>query len=641
MAIVPMNKISIVGLESQKSQILKLLMKRGFVQIDDSAYLTEEEEWRNFLMKDGEESKVMEIDQKAFQIEQAINAVRSEAKIKNSFFAPQNEFEAMTEDEAEENFLKAKEINDAVRQMQSLQAVENNLTNAKNQLIPWIKYDVPFDGMETKSVRTILGTIPAGVNINQIREKFDEESFAAFADVVDQDKLLQYIYIAAHKSCFDDVTESLKNFGFSAVSFHEEKGTPAQCIKGYEEKLQENNKLREEIGERVKGSAYLLPKLENAYDYFTLAREEKSAVGNLVKTQNTFLMEGWVPRSKSDALTKELTEKFICSVDSRQADAEDNYPILLKNNALVTPFESITNMYSCPAPGEIDPNPIMAFFYFVFFGLMLSDAGYGLIIAAVCGFVVWKKKYPKGQGNLIKMLALCGVSTVLWGLVFGSIFGDLFPVKAMINPLEDVMLLMGLSFLFGIIHIYVGLGIKAVNLIRSGHAFDAAVDVGSWYLFVTGVCLLVVPVVAGDIGIWSTVGKYLAIIGAVLLVLTQGRSFRGIFTKAFKGVSSLYDITGYMSDILSYSRLMALCLSTGVISQVINLLGQMAGPVPAIIIGVIGHTVNLLINALGAYVHTSRLQYVEFFGKFYEGGGIPFKPFQYKTKYTNIKNEEM
>ena len=199
---------------------------------------------------------------------------------------------------------------------------------------------------------------------------------------------------------------------------------------------------------------------------------------------------------------------------------------------------------------------------------------------------------------------------------------------------------MGMSLAFGIVHIYVGLGIKGYMLIRDGKALDALFDVGLWYLFITGICLLVIPVVAGPIGIFGEIGKYLAIVGAIGLVLTQGRSFKGIIMKGYKGVASLYGITSYFADILSYSRLMALCLSTGVIGQVINLLGDIAGPIPAIFICVIGHTANLLINALGAYVHTSRLQYVEFFGKFFEGGGIPFSPFKRKTKYTAIRTEQ-
>ena len=198
---------------------------------------------------------------------------------------------------------------------------------------------------------------------------------------------------------------------------------------------------------------------------------------------------------------------------------------------------------------------------------------------------------------------------------------------------------MGLALLLGIIHIYVGMLMKAIMLVKEKKIFDAICDILFWYLLLTGVFMLVIPIVAGDIGIWSVVGKYLAIIGVIGVLLTGGRKEKNIIKKFTKGLSSLYGITSYFSDVLSYSRLMALCLSTGVIAQVVNLLGGLVGPIPAVIVGIIGHGFNLANSALGSYVHTSRLQYVEFFGKFYEGGGKEFTPFKYKNKYTRIKEE--
>ena len=331
------------------------------------------------------------------------------------------------------------------------------------------------------------------------------------------------------------------------------------------------------------------------------------------------------------------SQEFIIKV--RQEEENEDAPVLVKDNRIVTPFQSITNMYSVPNKNELDPNPIMAIFYILFFGLMLSDVGYGLLLTIGCLFLISKKKYAKNEGKLVKLLTYCGISSVAWGFFFGSFFGDLIPLKGILNPLKDVMPLMGLALLLGIVHIYTGMFMKAVQLIKEKKIFDAICDVVFWYLLLTGVFLLVIPIVAGDIGIWSDVGKYLAIAGVIGVVLTGGRKEKNIIKKCTKGISSLYDITSYLSDVLSYSRLMALCLSTGVIAQVVNLLGGLVGPIPAIIVGIIGHGFNLANSALGSYVHTSRLQYVEFFGKFYEGGGKEFAPFKYKNKYTKIKEE--
>jgi len=290
----------------------------------------------------------------------------------------------------------------------------------------------------------------------------------------------------------------------------------------------------------------------------------------------------------------------------------------------------------------------MAPFFFAFFGMMISDAGYGIVIALLTGLILWKFK-PQGMAyKLIKLGFYGGISTIIWGALFGGWFSDIISIltggKFVIrplwfNPLDDPMRLLLWSFIFGGLHIFVGLGIKGYMLIRDGKVKDAIFDIGFWYIFLLGIALLF----AG--GVFATIGKYMAIVGAVLLVLTQGRDKKGIISKFFSGVLSLYNSVSYMSDILSYSRLLALGLATGVVGSVINAIGTLFGfnifgIIILIVVFTIGHLFNIAINALGAYVHASRLQYVEFFGKFYEGGGRPFNPFRIKTKYTNIASTE-
>lgn len=640
MAIVSMNKLSVVGLATDKRQILDLLMKRGFVQIDDSSYLMEDEEIGSMLQRDEIASELMELDQKIFHISQSLESVKSHVKVKKPFLAPKIDYQFLTLHEADDTFETALKINVLNKDLEAVKAEKNAVTTSKDMLLPWASLDVPLVEMETQFSKMILGTLPISISVEAVREMLDEAAPESLLGAVGSDKQLTYAYVIAHKDVYDQVTEVLKNFGFVFINLNETKKTPAEGIKEYEKQLLELEKEQTILIEGIKAYAYKIPTLENLYDFYTIKRDGRKAHEKLVKTKTTFCLTGWLPTKRSDELMKELTEEFDCYVETEKGDKEVGFPILLENNKFITPFESVTNMYSCPSTKDIDPNKIMAFFYIIFFGMMLSDAGYGIIIAGACTFIVHKKKLKKGEGNLFKMLALCGVSTTVWGLIFGGIFGDLIPIRALISPLDDVMVLMGMSLLFGLLHIFVGLGIKAYMLIRDGKVLDAIFDVGLWYIFIIGICLLVVPIVAGPIGSFAIIGKYLSIIGAVALVLTQGRAQKNIFMKGFKGVSSLYDITGYFADVLSYSRLMALCLSTGVIGQVINLLGQIAGPIPAIFIGIIGHTANLLINALGAYVHTSRLQYVEFFGKFYQGGGNPFSPFKYRTKYTSINTSE-
>ena len=318
------------------------------------------------------------------------------------------------------------------------------------------------------------------------------------------------------------------------------------------------------------------------------------------------------------------------------------------------PFEAITEMYSLPDYRGVDPTKYFALFYAMFFGIMLSDAGYGIVIAAAC-FILLRKFALEGMTyRMIKMFFYCGLSTVFWGALFGGWFGDFFQVAAKtvfhkeitinpiwFNPIDDPTRLLIWSLIFGVIHLFLGMGIKAGMLIKRGQWKDAVFDIFSWYMVITGGAMWL----AGGSISQAIVkpGMYLAIVGAVILLLTGGRNNKGI-GKVTGGLSALYSITSYISDILSYSRLLALGLATGVIATVVNTMGSLAGggvfgTIVLLVVFVIGHTFNLAINALGAFVHSSRLQYIEFFGKFYEDGGDEFDPLRKNTKYIRITSD--
>lgn len=643
MAIVKMDRIAIVGLTAEKSKMLKLLMKRGFVQIDDSGYLTEEEAFAGNLLRDGDDGAVARIEEHIQKTEQAmalLNALPRDKKDKKSgggLFAQKPAYEDLTEAKVKELTAETLQILALQSTYQSLKGEENRLLGNQSQLIPWQKLDVPLDGLETHATRMILGTLPASANLAALREKLAEAYPETFLGEVDRDKRAVYAYVIAHKSVADDAAEAAKSLGFSPVAF-DEQGTALSRIQAYETQVAT---VRQSQVDTIQEMKAFLPKLEqyrNLSDYYAVRRDELAILDNLVRTKETFYLEGWLPANKADGLAKELKSAFTCYIETQEATREDAFPVLLHNNAVSEPFETVTNMYSCPNSRDIDPTFIMSIFYIIFFGIMMGDAGYGILITLACIFVTKKAKLGRGQGNLIRMMIYCGISTTIWGFVFGSFLG--YSIPGLINPLEDVMLLMGMSLLLGIVHIYTGLLIKGYMLLRDGDVKSFLFDIVFWLLLITGVCLVIIPVIAGPIGVASTVGKYLALVGAVGVVLTGGRTSKSIGGKIGNGLYSLYGITSYFGDILSYSRLMALCLSSGVIAQVVGLLGAMTGPVGAVIIGIVGHAINLFIGGLGAYVHTSRLQYVEFFAKFYEGGGKMFSPFRYQTKYTNIEVEE-
>ena len=313
---------------------------------------------------------------------------------------------------------------------------------------------------------------------------------------------------------------------------------------------------------------------------------------------------------------------------------------------------------------------MMAIFYYIFFGMMFSDAGYGMVMALACGILLMKfKNMETGLRRSMKMFFWCGVSTTIWGLLFGSFFGDAVSVISntffhtpppaipglvvpiWFNPVTDPMQMLMFSFLLGIIHLFAGLAIMAYNDIKHKEYLAVLYDVVSWYLLVGGAILALLSLdMMGNIAgfvlppIFMTIGGYMALVGAVLILLFAGRESKHPVKRFLKGVYGLYGATGYLSDILSYSRLLALGLATGVIAQVFNQIGSMMGSgvigvILFTLIFVIGHGLNIGINALGAYVHTNRLQFVEFFGKFYTGGGREFKPFKINTKHYTVKEE--
>lgn len=546
-------------------------------------------------------------------------------------FAQKNEYIEISKDMSENLLLETDEIITNTQKVRELKSIIKEKEEVLKTITPWKSFSVSADLKNVNYIEFIFGIFKTKYNKERLENELKRESIDCSINIVNKDKKNTYVCIITKKEYSLQLKRILKKYNYEEQKLPIENGSIEEKVSKIK---QEIVSLNNETSEYLKTiNPQKLEKLESLYDYFLMQKDIKTIQKNVVTTNNTFYLEGWIPSGAK----LESNKDFI--VKQRAVQEDEDAPVLIKNNKIVQPFESITNMYSVPNRKEIDPNPLMAIFFIIFFGMMLSDAGYGILLTLGTAFLIKKKKYKKGEGSLVKMLFLGGISTIIWGFLFGSFFGDLIKIKAVINPLVDVMALMGLSLLFGIIHIYAGMFIKAIQLIKEHKPLDAIFDIGFWYLLLTGVFLLIIPMIAGDIGIWFEVGKYLAIVGLIGLLLTQGRKEKGIFKKVFKGISSLYGITSYFADVLSYSRIMALCLSTGVIAQVVNLLGQIAGPIPAVFIGLLGHGVNLANSALGSYVHTSRLQYVEFFGKFYEGGGKEFSPFKVNNKYTRIKEE--
>ena len=629
MAIAKMNKIWILGMRGKEKEVIKQIMKEGIIELRDTSYLTEDEEWKNSITKPECSEQIANYTKTLTQIDTVIHGIKRIHKIKHSLFATKKEYQEITQEQAEK--LKG-EVDNIAALLEEQASLENRikiLEEKKKEVLPWKELTLNLQDVPKEKLMVQFGILPTKVELETIEKKCQENNMHVSIVLAKKEKDKQYVAIVGYQEEQAQIKRMLSSFQLILVPIEgSQDKEPKVLLEEMEQEIQEAQKRIQEILTKIPKDS--VSEIENLYDYYEIQKEIAIAQKSIVQTNHTFYLEGWMPEGR------QLPKSDSYVVQTAKPEEGEDYPVLVENNGIVAPFQSITNMYSCPNKKELDPNPVMSIFFIFFFGMMLSDAGYGLILTLACVAMIRIKKYKKGEGSLVKILALSGVSTIIWGILFGSCFGNLVPLTPVIDPLKDVMALMGLSLLLGIIHIYAGMMMKAVSFLKEGKILDAICDVGIWYVFLTGVFLVIIPIVAGDIGIWAEIGKYLAIGGAIGLVLTQGRKEKNIIKKAVKGVSSLYDLTSYFADVLSYSRLMALCLSTGVIAQVVNLLGEIAGPIPAVIIGLIGHTINLANSALGSYVHTSRLQYVEFFGKFYEGGGKKFTPLTNNLKYTRI-----
>jgi len=653
MSIVKMHKIAIIGMENDKDEIIEQLMNIGVLHISDVSSKMQDESWTGLVSKDENEEEIFQLSSDIEKIKASLDYLKQYDKQKKALFASKRTVDASKFKSIIENKNKIWEtievINNMDENLNKLKQEKNKLESYIISLSPWKSLDIPVQLTNTKATSIFTGIIPASADVNGLKAQLEAEVQESCFQIIAEDRDQKYLVVICHRSKTDELLNILKNYGFNKVVFNDMTGTIEQNIQKHKAEIL---KIEEKINSLVKSIEDLCKKREDIeifYDYFVVEKDRKEALGRLLKTEHTFVLEGWVPETEIEYF-KESTSKWQwdCYIHISEPEEGEEYPILLKNNKLVQPFEVVTEMYSLPHTGEIDPNSIMAPFFFVFFGMMVSDAGYGILLSLVSAIAIYKLK-PKGMlEKLLKLLFLGGISTFIWGALFGGWFGDVvtqvtggkIEIKPLwFNPMEDPMRLLLWSLILGGIHLYAAMGVKAYDAIKKGRIWDAIFDTGFWYIFLTGLALLLA---GGKLG---TVGKYMAIIGAILLILTQGRAEKNVIKKFTKGVGSLYNAVGFMSDVLSYSRLLALGLATGVIASVINTIGTLLG---FNIIGIIvfvaaffgGHVFNILINALGAFVHTSRLQYVEFFGKFYEGGGKPYTPFKINTKYININNKE-
>ena len=659
MAIVEMSKLSVICLNSRKKKFIKELMDLGVVEISKPMSGSEENVIPEGTFLANNSAEVSHLDAQIAAYGAAIDILDSYYDGKKSLFNTRKE---VTEEDfirnVEQNESYVKEIAEKISVLQKKindnKAEINRLSILIKGLEPWRDFDLPLENTGTKTSTIFTGVVPIKTNTDNLLNAVLEEAPSAVIQKVSSDKIQNYLCFICLKEEKPKVLETLRQFSFTSVVLNDNSGTAAEAISKYEKTTARLNEEIELSVSELKELSKDIEKIEYIYDDLLIKRDRAKAVGDFINTKKVFCFDGWLPVDSIEKV-KQVLDKNECYYEIREPIKNEEPPIMLKNNKFASPFEAVTVMYSMPLATEVDPTPIMAPFYFLFFGLMLSDAAYGIILSLACFALLKKFKLEGTMKKMVTMFFWCGISTFFWGALFGGWFGDAVAVFSKtflgreivinpiwIDPLQEPMTLLIFSLILGAIHMFVGMGMQAYMLIKNGKALDALFDVGLWYMLLIGLVLfgvgsMITPAL-------SSVGKWMALIGAVGIVVTGGRNKKG-FGKITGGFGSLYGITNYLSDVLSYSRLLALGLATGVVAKVVNILGSLAGSgvvgiIVFIAVFLFGTVFNLAINALGAYVHSCRLQYVEFFGKFYTGGGKPFEPFVGKTKFVKIVNKE-
>ncbi|MGB4070886.1 MAG: V-type ATP synthase subunit I [bacterium] len=649
MAIVEMKKVFLFVHRTEKEEVVRALQSLGLVEIRQVQENPAWEEWKGYLTADGDPEEVNQLENRLSEVKYALDFLARHFPVKKSFVQQFTGSKITLTDEefatygAEED--RVQELYRACRKAdERFTALRNEETRTRNllaDLAPYRELALPLGEVgDTKWVSVKVGSVPAA-DLAGFQERLAEAAPETLVQVVSQDREQAFIFLI-HLTGRPEVEDLLKEYNWTALSVPANlTDTPARCMTRLEEQLAGYEEERQRILAEVEKLLGERPRLMAYYDNLALQRDRLAVTESFGSTGQAVLITGWARAADVDRLEKELNQvSKTATLIATEPEEGEVFPVALKNSPLVEPFEAVTNLYSTPSHREIDPTPALAPFFFVFFGIALGDAGYGILLTLLSLFLL-KKLQPKGMGEqLLKLLVLGGLATIGFGILSGGWFGDLLPLPPLwFNPVDDPMKMLIFSLILGVIHLYTGMGIQAYRSIKAGKVMDALFDQGFWYLFLTGLPLLAFPPLQG-------VGKVMALVGAAGLILTQGRNQKNVFMKLISGVGSLYDVTGYLSDVLSYSRLLALGLAGGVIAVAINTMGRMLasagaiGLVVMVLLLVGGHIFNLIISALGAFVHTSRLQYIEYFGKFFEGGGKAFTPFQIKTQYVDVEERE-
>ena len=644
MAILKMKKLRICGVSEEQTQLIRQLQLLGSVEIGAPCALTDTQGVQVFCAGDGKSADALL--RTSARLTSALETLKHYETKKGGLFAarPEKTIGELFSDEAYAAALDtAQAVLDAQDARSRLAAEKSRLTAVRESFVPWQQLPLPLETLGTQHTRILLGTVPAQTDLAALRAKVFEAADEVQFEQISADQQSLYLLVFVHKCAAEAVGAALREAGFALTTFDGVQGTAAENIRRTDEAIaaceqQDAEKLAELTALAEQKSA-----LQLAFDRCTQEISKAQAADRLVHSEKTFCLGGWVPCEDVGKL-EALLSGFCCAWELTDPAPEEypDVPVKLKNNKLTWPLNMVTEMYSLPAYDGVDPNPLMAPFFILFYGIMMADMGYGLLMI-LASIIITKKSRPKGtSGQMFGLMFSCGISTFLMGALTGGFFGDFLPqlvgiidpdttfkaLPSLFTPLDDTITILIGAMALGFVQIVTGMAISFVEKIKKGQIMDAIWEELTWWIVFAGIACMALGV--------TNIVLY---VGLAMVVVGSGWSAKG-FGKVTAIFGSVYNhVTGYFGDILSYSRLMTLMLAGSVIASVFNTLGAIPGNVVIfLIISALGNGLNFALNLLSCYVHDLRLQCLEYFGKFYQDGGKPFEPLAINTKYVDIQS---
>ncbi len=643
-----MKKLRLLAVRDTKEELLRELIRHGCVEFSELEGEIQGTELAQELHR--ENVDVPALKAKHAALVHAVELLDHYAPKKSKLLSAKPELEdrVLLDDTGLSGALKVAEaIEGSDARIKRIAAEESRQRAVIESLQPWLDLDLSLDCEGTERCSVLLGSLPGRIQFADIEaavEAVDEEAelFPIHSDKKEHDVLL-----VCMREKLPAMQDALRPFGFTASPLTSMHGTARECLLNAEQSLKELAAEKENCTQYIVDDAVHRDELKLAADRVSVKIALAEAEDKLCGTDSVVAMEGWIPAEREEELA-EVFERFGCAWET-QDPTEDEYPqvpVKLKNNKFTNALNMVTDMYALPAYGSLDPNPLMAPFFILFYGLMMADMGYGILMI-VAALVAMKKIKPRrGTLSFCQLLLYAGISTFVMGALTGGFFGDALEqigrilgkpegwgvLPALFSPLKDTVYVLVGAMVLGLIHLNTGMAINFYKKVKRGQLADAIWEEGALWVLLVGIILYVLKV--GNIGGYPVV----LILGLVMLFYGGSRSSKGIFGKLLSVFVTFYNqATGWFGDILSYSRIMALMLAGSVIATVFNTIGAIANNlVFFFVIFIIGHALNFGLNLLGCYVHDLRLQCLEYFGKFYEDGGRPFEPLEIKTKYYNV-----